>query len=228
MGFGRSSTAVIASRALVGLAVAALAASQPAWTTKEKQVKVILGDPTKQIHTFHPGGPYPPGMPALNENEAAACQSGFSARAGVRCRFQKTGFEPAKLAAQFSDIDVETGLSNDLWLPAGYSQAERDHEEAHARISERIYWGLAEKAARQVGAKFLGRKTRAFLVSEDYERLAEDATSQAARQIAAEWADILTAEAGRVNDTFDALTDHGRNGVPIDQAVEQAFARTRR
>ena len=152
----------------------------------------------------------------------------MSARARVRCRFQKVGFEPAKLAAQFSDVEVETGLSTDLWLPRGYSQAEKGHEEAHARISERVYSELAEKTARQVGAKFFGRKTRAFLMYENYEKLAEEATSQAAREIAAEWTDILSAEAGRINDAFDALTDHGRKDVPIGEAIEQAFAKARR
>ncbi len=228
MGFRRSRAAVSALRLWAGLAAAVIAISQVAWTGKEKQVKVTVGEPVKDIHVFEPGGPYPRGMPDLGENERAACQSSFSANAGVRCRFQKSGFEPAKLAAQFSAIEVETGLSNDLWLPRGYSRAEMDHEEAHARISERVYRELAERAAREVGARFLGRRTRAFLMYEDYEKLAGDATREAAAAISTEWAEVLTAEAGRVNDAFDALTDHGRNDVPVGQAVEQAFAKARR
>lgn len=228
MGFRRSKPAVPAPRALAALAAVVFTISLAAWTGNEKRVKVTVAEPVRQIHTFEPGGPYPPGMPGLQGDERAACQSAFSANAGVRCRFQKTGFEPVKLAAQFSDIDVETGLSNGLWLPRGYSRAERDHEEAHARISERVYRDLAERTARQVGAKFLGRRTRAFLMYEDYEKLAGDATSEAARKIAAEWTDVLTSEAGRVNDAFDALTDHGRKDIPIEQAIEQAFAKARR
>jgi len=225
---GRLTETAAASRALTGLAVVASICFLAAWTGKEKRVKVTIADPTRQTRVFEPGGPYPPGMPSLKENERAACQSGFHVKAGVRCRFQKTGFEPVKLAAQFSDVDVETGLAIDIWLPRGHTQAQIDHEEAHARISERVYRDLAEETARRLGAKFLGRKTRAFLMYENYEKLAEDATSEAAREISAEWANILTAEAGRVNDAFDALTDHGRKDIPIEQAIEAAFAKGRR
>ena len=166
-------------------------------------------------------------MPALKGDERAACTSAFDDKVGVRCAFQKTGFEPAKLAAQFSDIEVETDLGIVIWLPRGYTQHEKDHEDAHARISERVYNELAEKAARQVGAKYLGRKTRQFLMYEDFHKLAEEATSKAAGEISLEWFKIVAGRAERVNNHFDALTAHGQKDSPLDQAIEQAFAKDR-
>jgi hypothetical protein len=228
MGLGHSRPAIAASKALAGLAVAVFAISLGAWTAKEKRVKVTIADATRQTRIFEPGRPHPPGMPNLKGEERAACQSAFNARVGVRCAFQKIGFEPAKLAAQFTDIEVETSLACVLWLPGNHTQPEKDHEEAHARISERVYAELAEKTARLLGAKYLGRKTRQFLMYEDYEKLAQDATRQAAQEISTEWFKAVAAEASRANDRFDALTDHGRNDMPIEQAIEQAFAKDRR
>lgn len=216
-----------ARRGLGFIALALLVSLHAAWTGKEKRVKVTINKPVVETRLFDPSGPRPPGMPALKGNERAVCTAAFDDGAGVRCAFQKTGFEPAKLAAQFSDIDVETRLRIVIWLPRGYTQHDKDHEEAHARIAERVYDELAEKAARQVGAKYLGRKTRQFLMYEDYQKLAKEATGQAAAEISREWFKIVAGEAGRVNGRFDELTSHGQKDVPLDKAIEQAFAKDR-
>ena len=209
------------------IALAFLVSLHAAWTGKEKRVKVTINKPAVETRIFDPAGPRPPGMPVLKGDERAACTAAFDDGAGVRCVFQKTGFEPAKLAAQFSDIEVETKLKIVIWLPQAYMPREKDHEEAHARISERVYSELAEKTARQVGAKYLGRKTRQFLMYEDFHKLAKEATSQAAEEISREWFKVVAGEASRVNGRFDELTGHGQKDVPLDKAIEQAFARDR-
>ncbi|MGZ7046149.1 MAG: hypothetical protein ACXVJK_07485, partial [Candidatus Aminicenantales bacterium] len=195
---------------------------------KENGVKVTVNKPTVQTRLFNPSGPRQPDMPVLRGNERAVCTSDFDDRTKVRCVFQKTGFEPPKLAAEFSDIQVETNLRIVIWLPRAYTRDEKDHEEAHARILLRVYRELAEKAAREVGAKYLGRKTRQFLTYEDSNKLADDATRQAAKEISREWLKIVAAKAGRVNSHFDALTAHGQRNVPLSLAIEQAFAKDRR
>jgi hypothetical protein len=210
------------------IALALLVSLHTGWTAKEKRVKVTINKPIVETRLFDPSGPRQPDMPVLKGNERAACTSAFDDRTGVRCVFQKTGFEPSKLAAQFSDIQVETNLRILIWLPKSYTRDEKDHEEAHARILLRVYRGLAEKAAREVAAKYLGRKTRTFLRYEDYNKLADEATRQAAKEISREWLEIVAAKAGRVNSHFDELTAHGQRDVPLNLAIEQAFAKDRR
>jgi len=209
------------------ITLALLVSLHAAWTGKEKRVKVTVNKPNVETRLFDPSGPRPPGMPALKGHERAACTAAFDDGAGVRCVFQKTGFEPAKLAAQFSDVEVETNLRIVIWLPQAYTPREKDHEEAHARISQRVYSELAEKTAREVGAKYLGRKTRRFLMYEDFQKLAKEATGQAAAEITQEWFKVVAGEAGRVNGRFDELTAHGQKDVPLDKAIEQAFDKDR-
>src|SRR5690606_38062332 len=100
------------------------------------------------------------------------------------------------------------------------TQKIKDHEEAHRRISERVY-ADSDKLARQLAQAEAARPIRAKpgRCRETADRAMNDAT----RKITQTWIDRIGGKAGAVNDLFDELTDHGRNNLTEDKAIEQAF-----
>jgi len=214
-------------RCLLAASVVVLLALQAGWTSKEKRVEVIVHSPKLTTHIFDPAKDAS-AWPVVHGKTDGMCSFAFSDSGTATFRFQKTGFQPQKIVGRIIGLEVTTSLDLVIWLPDGYSKKENDHQPGHRRLTERTYFLLAERTAREEGAKYIGLRTRAFLLQEDFKTLAQDMAKKAADKMGVEWIQVLSSAAKRVNDLFDSLTDDGRNDMPVGKAIEQALETVRR
>ena len=204
-----------------------IAILQTAWTAKEKRVEVIVNSPKLTTHVFDPAKDAS-AWPVVHGKTEGMSSFAFSDSGIATFRFQKTGFQPQKIVGRITGLEVTTSLDLVIWLPEGYSKKQHDHLQGHRRLTERTYFLLADKTAREEGAKYIGLRTRAFLLQEDFKTLAQEMAKKATDKMGFEWIQVLSAEAKRVNDLFDVLTDDGRNDMPVGKAIEQALNTVRR
>ena len=153
------------------------------------------------------------------------CRSAFDSRGRVTCSYEQVGFEPSKLIAKYTYIEIESVLITTIWLPHGHTQKQKDHEEGHRRIAERVYVENSERIARQVAAKYIGKTIRKFLLYEEHKKLATVATKKAGMEISVQWLKQIVEISKRLNESYDVITDHGRNDIAEDEAIELAFAK---
>jgi|GEM_PF-2852163 len=186
-------------------------------------IKVTLGKPAVATKIFDPDKP-PAEMPELTGDEAAVCQSQFGASVKVSVRLEQNRSNRNTWTATIDGVDIGTRLSIVIWLPRGYSRKIKDHEEGHRRISERVYDDLGEATARRLAAEHAGKTISTSLPDRTYEARAQEVVRKATEDITSRWIDLVSRKAGRVNNDFDDLTDHGRNKLAVDKAIEQAFA----
>ncbi len=191
------------------------------------KLKIFVTPPTVTTRLFDPKN-LPSDMPAMGPNEVAVTKSGFSARARISYIIEQTRARSARWTAWLDEVEVTTRLEIVIWLPTNYTPKEKDHEEGHRRISERVYGELADKTARQVAAKYVRMKLREFTFYDDSRKTAEEAVNRALQDVSSNWVKIVLGRADRLNDRFDELTDHGRNNRPVDDAINEIFNSERR
>lgn len=105
----------------------------------------------------------------------------------------------------------------------GPKEITRRHERGHVEICRRIYESLAEKAARRSCQSAIGRQ---FAGSGRSEKEAIGAAqAAAARFICRQYTRDTASLAEQVAKAYDDITEHGRNKVDPDRAIEQAFRR---
>jgi hypothetical protein len=188
---------------------AALAETNITVTRKEPTVKTRLFDPRNR----------PADMPPLKGDEAALCHYRLGAAASAAASYTERS-DGSACSVELTEIEVVLTCDITIWLPEGYSQKIKDHEEAHQQITERIYAtsdAYARELAKQAAAKPI--KARPGKCKEAADRAMRDANET----ITKSWLDRYTARTSKVQTAFDRLTDHGRNDLAEDKAIEQAF-----
>jgi hypothetical protein len=186
-------------------------------------INVTVEKPAVTTRVFDRDNP-PPELPELTDDEAAVCQSQFGASVKVSVRLAQNRSNRNTWTATIDGVDIGTRLSIVIWLPRGYSRKIKDHEEGHRRISERVYDDLGEATARRLAAEYAGKTISTSLPDRTYEARAQEVVRKATEDITSRWIDLVSRKAGRVNNDFDDLTDHGRNRLAVGKAIEQAFA----
>lgn len=195
--------------------------------TAAEKIRINQRPATVQVRTFDPADP-PPEMPPLKGDEAAVTASVF----GIGSRFeveilhdsQSGGTHRAEV--KIDSVSATLTLTITIWVPHGVSRAVMAHEQGHRRISEQFYKD-AEKLTRDVAGRYIGRKS----VGEgrDSTAAAQAALNVAIKEFAQDYLRVIEVPAARVNDIFDAITDHGRNaGITEDQAIQRAMEQYRR
>jgi hypothetical protein len=165
--------------------------------------------------TFDPAAP-PADMPPLAHGENAECESDFLSNANVGGESRQSDATHATVT--ITQIQVTLQLNINIWVPTGVTQHVIEHEEGHRQVSE-FYYQTADKLAARIAAKYIGKQveiTGADLGAESTKTLQQTATD-----ITDEYNKELNP--GPTQLLYDAITDHGRNEVVVQDAVAAAI-----
>jgi hypothetical protein len=166
-------------------------------------------------HTFDPASP-PAGMPPLAPFEIAVCDSNFVSNASVRGEPHQTDATHATVT--ITNVKVTLQLNINIWVPIAATQQVIEHEEGHRQISE-YYYQTADRLAELIATKYLGKRVDITGTDLDVE------SSKMLQQLAADITDEYNKELnpGPTQLLYDTITDHGRNGVIVQDAVAHAI-----
>lgn len=127
------------------------------------------------------------------------------------------GFQATVLV---KSISVELALPIEMWVPEGVSERVIAHEEGHIRICKHFY-SDAENVARECAD---------FTIGHAYEGVGKDENEAIQRAIELATSELCTCyqrkiiePTNRASATYDRLTSHGQNSMPIGEAVEKAI-----
>jgi hypothetical protein len=165
--------------------------------------------------TFHPDTP-PADMPPLPPGESAECDSNFLSNASVGGRTRQTDATHATVT--ITQVKVTLQLTITIWVPIGATQHVIEHEEGHRQISE-YYYQTADKLAERIAATYMGKQVE--ITGTDLGAESRKMLEQMANEIADEYAKDL--DPGPTQLLYDAITDHSRNEVVVQDAVAHAL-----
>lgn len=176
--------------------------------------------------TFDPAAP-PAEMPHLGPRERAITHSEFGIGAEVRVLVRGDFRQGRGMASvvEVDGLDLDLGLEITEWLPEGAPASLVEHEDGHRRISE-LFYQDAEAIARRLGARYVGKSFRGE--GRTVEQARRAAMDGVIRELNLDYLAATHSAASRVNELFDQITSHGRNDVPVDQAMRDAIASWRR
>jgi len=165
--------------------------------------------------TFDPTTP-PPDMPPLAPGEIAVCDSDFVSNASVRGESHETDATHATLT--ITNVKVTLQLNINIWVPIGVTPHVVEHEEGHRQISE-YYYQTADRLAERIAAKYLGKRVE--ITGTDLGAESSKMLQQMAGEVTDEYNKELNP--GPTQLLYDAITDHGRNDVVVQDAVAHAI-----
>lgn len=177
----------------------------------------------QETRHFKPADP-PPQMPRLTPPETAVAESKFEACVStntVIAQSRTTG-QTTRATVRLTSLEVQITLKVILWLPEKAPRKTVVHEEGHARISDHFYQSAHEVAAAAV-RPFIGRTFSGE--GPDIQTAGHAATQAAARQSSDACLLAIRQPMEQVQQTYDDLTDHGRNSLDEDEAIRRALAR---
>jgi hypothetical protein len=166
-------------------------------------------------HTFDPAAP-PADMPPLAPGESAECDSNFLSSANVRGETRETDAIHATVTV--TQVKVMLQLNINIWLPTGAARNMIEHEEGHRQISEYSYQ-TADKLAERIAATYIGKRVE--ITGTDLSAESSKMLQQLATDITDEYNKELNP--GPPQRLYDAITDHARNGVVAQGAVDHAL-----
>lgn len=165
--------------------------------------------------TFDPASP-PPDMPPPSPGEAAACDSNFVSNATVAGKTRK--IDSTHATVTIAQVKVLLQLNIVIWVPVGVTPHILEHELGHRQISEH-YYQTADQLAERIAAGYIGRQ---FDISgADLNIESNKVLQQVAADITAEYNQQLNP--GPVQNLYDQITDHSRNDVPVQDAIDHAL-----
>lgn len=165
--------------------------------------------------TFNPASP-PADMPPMSAGDAAECDSNFICNASVRGQAHKIDATHATVTIEQIKVTLQLNLT--IWLPVNANPQVSEHEDGHSQIS-RAYYETADKVARQVAAAYAGNQIDIGGV--DLNAEADRALGEAAAAVDAEFNKQF--DPGPTQQYYDTITDHGRNGMVVKDAVAAAL-----
>ena len=185
----------------------------------ERSRPVITKQPvTFAQRSFDPASP-PPDMPPPTPGEAAACDSNFVSNATVAGKTRKIDSTHATVTV--AQIKVLLQLNIVIWVPHDVTPHIVEHELGHRQISEHFYQ-TADQLAERIAAAYIGKQ---FDISgADLNIESNKVLQQVAADITAEYNQQLNPAPAQ--NLYDQLTDHSRNDVPVQDAINQALKTT--
>ena len=176
---------------------------------------IVKQPPAVANRTFDPASP-PADMPPLSSGENAECDSNFVSNASVRGETRQT--DATNATVTITQIRITLQLNITIWVPAGTTQRVTEHEQGHRQISE-YYYQSADKLAERIAATYIGR--RIDISGLDLNVESNKVLQQVAADINAEYHRELNPQPTQL--LYDSITDHGRNGVIVKDAVDHAI-----
>lgn len=190
--------------------------SSVAETQQEMAAPVVVRQPANIAkRTFDPANP-PADMPPLSAGEAAQCVSDFLSSARVSGQTRRT--DPTHATVTITQIHVTLQMNVNIWTPNGASQQVMEHEEGHRQISE-YYYRTADQLAARIASAYMGKQID--VSGADPGSAASEALQQAGAEITAEYNKELNPNPTQL--LYDSITDHARNGVVAQDAVDHAL-----
>jgi hypothetical protein len=181
----------------------------------EGAIIVDKQSPAFANRTFDPANP-PADMPPLSPGDAAECDSNFICNANLRGETRKT--DDTHGIVTIKQIKVTLQLNVTIWAPGSATPKQLEHEDGHSQISQ-SYYQTADRIARQIASERIGNQIE--ISGADLNAEANKALLQAAADINAEYNRRLDPET--TQQYYDAMTDHGRNGIVVKDAVAAAL-----
>jgi hypothetical protein len=183
------------------------------------EVKVTPALAVVKTRTFNPQKP-PAEMPKLDANEAAVTQSKFACSVQLDVEISQVGSE--KPIAKIAGVEVTPKLDVTIWLPGNVNKKIRAHEEGHRKISEAFY-ARAEQIARNLAEKYVGRAIDLPGVDAEQNK---PIIQRVANEFCQEYLGKIEVPSEKAQESYDKLTDHGRNTMPENIAIERAMDET--
>jgi hypothetical protein len=165
--------------------------------------------------TFDPASP-PSDMPPLTTGENAECVSDFLSDANLSGKTWRTDATHATVT--ITQIKVTLQLNITIWVPGGVTPHVIEHEEGHRQISE-YYYQTADKLAERIAAAYMGKQVD--VAGEDLNAESTKALQQMAKEITEEYNQELNPDPTQL--LYDTITDHSRNEVAVQDAVDHAL-----
>ena len=182
----------------------------------DRGVEVVQSAIQLQRRTFDPSRP-PDDMPPLKPGEAAFTEFNYGCTAAVSyIRTQGDGVD--RVTIQGARMNIS--LSITIWLPKKSTQKLNDHEEGHKQIGQTIYNDSARQAAQRAAEPLVGREIAAAGMDD---AAVQVIINDLVRQACDRYMKSAPAHAGKVGETYDRITDHGRNRVDEQTAIRRAF-----
>jgi hypothetical protein len=183
---------------------------------RKTAVPVVIKQPVHfASRTFDPGNP-PADMPPLNSGENAECGSDFISNADLGGQTRHADATHGTVTV--TRIKVELQLNITIWVPIGVTQQVIDHEEGHRQISE-YYYRTADMLAERIAANYMGKEVE--IAGTDLNAESAKALQLMAAEITEEYNRELNTEPTQL--LYDTITDHSRNGVVAQEAVDHAL-----
>jgi hypothetical protein len=165
--------------------------------------------------TFDPAAP-PADLPPLALGENAECESNFLSNASVGGESRQSDATHATVT--ITQIKMILQLNITIWVPTGVIQHVIEHEEGHRQVSE-FYYQTADKLAERIAATYMGKQIE--ITATDLGAESTRMLQQTATDITDEYNKELNP--GPTQLLYDAITDHGRNEVVVQNAVAAAI-----
>lgn len=177
----------------------------------------ILKQPARvATRTFDPANP-PSDMPPLpSGGEVAECDSNFTASANVAGQARRT--DPTHAVITVTQISVTLQLDVTIWVPTDVSQRVVEHEQGHRQISEH-YYQTADKLAAEIASHYMGKEVA--ISGSDLDAEFHKALQDIGAEITDEYEKQLNPNPTQL--LYDSITDHSRNDVAVQDAVEHAL-----
>lgn len=184
-------------------------------------VRIVRNAPAIERRTFDPKRP-PAEMPPLAPGEAAVTAADFAVTVEMSCRPASENRSGGRFVARLrvESVSLTTSVRITIWLPHGAPRALVEHEEGHRVTNERFY-AEAERICRDAAAPVIGQVLTGEGASPTEAR--REAIRVAAAELSRRCASDMHAPSAEVNRIYDRITDHGRNSVPVDEAIRRAM-----
>jgi hypothetical protein len=193
-------------------------ATPPATTQSAVVIERSAPDVTQR--TFDPKNP-PSEMPALRPGEAAVTESNFSCQTVIAATIvdQIPSSGGCTTTVRITNVRTTIKLGIVIWLPERGSRKLTAHENGHRAIDEQFYAG-AEDVARRLSEAMIGQRRVGKGATCD--AAAQAAIKEAGDQLCGDYMAAVQYPATRVQELYDEITDHGRNRIREQAAIQRA------
>jgi hypothetical protein len=160
----------------------------------------------------------PPEMPGTSVDGSGVCKNVFEIEAGVASSME--WLTPTSVRAYPENFEIITRLEVTIYTAKGSPAKLHAHEEGHRAIGEH-YYGGAEAAARQAALSLVGRSFEASGTDRAAtERAAGERVLSALKEA---FMQRTHARSAAANARYDAITEHGLNGIGEREAIAAAI-----
>lgn len=183
---------------------------------KPAVAKIKISPPTVAYKTFPVGRP-PMHAKGVDKGEAGLCQTEIACQVGLEGETPPISLGEAHATLRSVSFTVSAKIT--IWCQQGYTPAIMEHEETHRAISE-YYYAKAHSVAQRLADNAIARE---LPLTGPKDKALDRALTQLQGKLLDEFMRQIYQRSEYAQDRFDAITDHGRNGVTNADAKTQSI-----